>query len=154
MSLLEVDNPILHRDLIMKSIISLFLQCLLVFLFKSDSEELEEFGSIEINGSRIACAFLLHLIIKPEISASLNLIQFQIQRNKQLTSQQTRDRLLHEFWAFSMALMKLIGGMLTEYISMVIIVQSTSIDDVIKDFIALEIIANIDNIIAETVSEE
>ena len=46
--------------------------------------------------------------------------------------------------------MKLVGGLFTEFINILVIVQSSSIEDVVKDFIAFGIIAEIDNLLSDT----
>jgi hypothetical protein len=47
---------------------------------------------------------------------------------------------------------KMIGGLLCFCVNCFIMIASSSIEDVIKDYIAVEIIANIDNLMANTVS--
>jgi hypothetical protein len=56
----------------------------------------------------------------------------------------------NELMAWSCGLFKLLGGGFCEIINILIILQSESITDVIKDFIAFGIIADIDNIMAAT----
>ena len=48
--------------------------------------------------------------------------------------------------------MKLMAGLLTECTNILIIVQSTSIEDVIKDFIAFGFICEIDDLMVQTVT--
>ena len=55
--------------------------------------------------------------------------------------------------AFSIALMKLVGGYITEIMNINLICSSTTIEDVVKDFISLGIIAEIDNLMAFTVNQ-
>jgi hypothetical protein len=50
------------------------------------------------------------------------------------------------------ATFKLFGGMLCFFANCLIMVKSGSIEDVIKDYIAVEIISNIDNLMAATVT--
>lgn len=52
-----------------------------------------------------------------------------------------------------MALLKLFGGILTEFINIYIIIQSESTEDVVKDFIALGIVAEIDNLMSMSIKE-
>ena len=53
----------------------------------------------------------------------------------------------HSFFPFSVSLMKLMGGFMTEYSCVLIIVQSNNIENVIKDFIAFGFICAIDDLI-------
>ena len=48
-------------------------------------------------------------------------------------------------------MMKIIGGISTEIINMIKMGQASKIEDVVKDFIAFEIICNIDNVMATTI---
>jgi len=48
--------------------------------------------------------------------------------------------------------MKLMGGFMTEYTCILIIVQSNNIENVIKDFIAFGFICEIDDLILQTVN--
>jgi hypothetical protein len=51
---------------------------------------------------------------------------------------------------FLIALMKLLGAFLTELLNILAIISATSVDDVVKDFIAFAIIAEIDDILGKT----
>jgi hypothetical protein len=55
---------------------------------------------------------------------------------------------------YFICLAKLSGGLLTEAVNVVQIIGNSSVADVIKDYIALEIISNIDNIMVTTVQED
>ena len=54
--------------------------------------------------------------------------------------------------AFLIATMKLIGGALTEFISIAMVLHSDNIEDVVKDFIALIIITQVDDLMVLTMS--
>ena len=51
---------------------------------------------------------------------------------------------------FYIGLMKFLGGILCEFLNMYIICQSTTIVDVVKDYVAMGILAEIDNILIST----
>jgi len=53
--------------------------------------------------------------------------------------------------SFMISLMKFLGGFLTELFNIFLIIESEQITDVVKDFIALGIIAEIDNIMVLSV---
>ena len=55
-------------------------------------------------------------------------------------------------YAMLFAIFKMTGGMLCFFANCLIMLRSATIEDVIKDYIAVEIIANIDNLMAATVS--
>ena len=52
--------------------------------------------------------------------------------------------------AFSVAYMKWIGGIFTEIVNIIIIIRSESVTDIVKDFIALGIIAEIDDYVGKS----
>ena len=56
-------------------------------------------------------------------------------------------------YPWCMAVLKLGGGILTELINIYIIIQAESIEDVVKDFIALGIVAEIDNLMSLSIRE-
>jgi hypothetical protein len=56
-------------------------------------------------------------------------------------------------YAMMFALFKLIGGLLCFATNIVIMLRSTSIEDVIKDFVAVETIALVDDYMYNTVEE-
>ena len=54
-------------------------------------------------------------------------------------------------YAIMFAVMKMLGGLLCYFANICIIMRSESIEDIVKDYIAVEIISNIDNIMAQTI---
>ena len=56
------------------------------------------------------------------------------------------------FFPFLIALMKFTAGMLTEFCNIFIIVQSSNIENTIKDFIAFGFICEIDDLVLQTVN--
>lgn len=53
-------------------------------------------------------------------------------------------------YAMMFAFMKLVTGMLCFLTNIVVMLRSTSIEDVVKDFVAVAIISTIDNMMAAT----
>ena len=53
---------------------------------------------------------------------------------------------------FTCALMKFIAGMFTEIMSIIMIMNSNDISEVVKDFIAFNVIKEIDNMMVMTIS--
>ena len=80
--------------------------------------------------------------IVPEIKTSVGLMSY-ITHNPD----KFRDSSVHPYL---IALMKCLGGLITELVNVFIIVQSQTIEDVVKDFIAFGIIAEIDDLMALT----
>ena len=65
------------------------------------------------------------------------------------SSQYTSTGIMHPFLC---ALMKLVAGGFTEIMSIIMIMSSDDIADVVKDFIAFNIIKEVDNMMVMTVS--
>lgn len=86
---------------------------------------------------------LLHLVVMHEIADSINLMQFSINKYETFQTQSF-------IFPFLIAAMKLLGSFLTELLNMQRITTASSVEDVVKDFVAFIIIAEIDDIIGRT----
>ena len=84
--------------------------------------------------------------IMPEIKCALTMIKIVIYQPEVFTSKQAA------VLSFMIPIMKLIGGLFAELVNILLIVESEQITNVIKDFIALGIIAEIDDIMLKSVS--
>ena len=54
-------------------------------------------------------------------------------------------------YVFLIIMMKIFGGLQTEISNIVLMIQTETIEDIVKDFIALGIISEIDNVMMATV---
>jgi hypothetical protein len=109
-----------------------------------DLEEItDEF--VLLNGSRFICIYLLHISIIPEIKSALAMMKYIKYNSTEFNS----TGIMHPFVC---ALMKLVAGVFTEIMSVIMIMSSTDIADVVKDFIAFNVIKEIDNMMVMTVS--
>ena len=68
---------------------------------------------------------------------------------KNNSSKFTNTSLIHPF---TCSFMKFISGMFTEIMSIIMIMNSNDISEVVKDFIAFNIIKEIDNMMVMTIS--
>ena len=103
-------------------------------------------GTPSVNLTRIVCSFLLHVTILPEMTVAKNMLDFG-KRNPTAFQGQRFD------YAMMFATFKLTGGILCFLVNIVVMLRSTSIEDVIKDFVAVEIISTIDDMMAATIEE-
>ena len=62
------------------------------------------------------------------------------------------ERKSNYIYCFSLATLKLFGAFMTEAINMYKMGQASSVDDVVKDFIAFGVIAEIDDLMVETIN--
>jgi hypothetical protein len=99
---------------------------------------------LALNLAKLVTAIILHIVVMPEVSESINLMQYSINHFDKFKIQSF-------IFPFLIALMKLTGAVLTEVLSVVKINTASSVEDVVKDFIAFVIIAEIDNILVSTV---
>lgn len=99
---------------------------------------------LALNLAKLVTAIILHIVVMPEVSESINLMQYSINHFDKFKIQSF-------IFPFLIALMKLTGAFLTEVLSVVKINTASSVEDVVKDFIAFVIIAEIDNILVSTV---
>lgn len=125
-----------EKELFLKSTFSFMLQVLLTFLNYYGSGGIQSVfhGDIQINLVRLICAFLLHFSIIPEIKIGLVMMEYVM--NYPFKFQGYRS-----LFSFIISSMKITGGILCEVANLLVIVQSQSVGDVIKDFIAFEIIS-------------
>jgi hypothetical protein len=104
-------------------------------------------GEPKMNLTRILCCFLLHVTILQEMSVAKALLNFGKKNPCAFEGQRFE-------YAMMFALFKLIGGLLCFLTNIVIMLRSTSIEDVIKDFVAVETIALVDDYMYNTVEEK
>lgn len=141
----NVNNSALHRELVTRCAMCFFGQMALIALIFNESEGINGIimGTTQINSARIICAVILHLTLLPEIRQSIEMMEY-ISNN------------MDQFYGggagmpYIAALMKLISGLFTEIVCIILTIQAPSVDGVIKDFIAFGFIAEIDNIVALT----
>ena len=78
-TLLKVNNPVIHRQLEMKCFLTFFLQMLLVGLIVSEFSREDIFtGDVKLNACRYLCSICLHVSIMPEFSASFDMMRFSV----------------------------------------------------------------------------
>ena len=90
-------------------------------------------GNPSLNMSRITCAFLLHVSIVPEIKTAKEIISFT-KKNPTMFSGQRFE------YAIMIGMFKFLGGVASFAANILLCVVSQTIDDVIKDFVAVMII--------------
>jgi hypothetical protein len=95
--------------------------------------------NFDILVTRFICAFLLHIQIEKEVKISLKMIKY-------FTSH--RSRFDSGIQPFLIPFMKLCGSLFTECVNIFLICQQTTIMDCVMNFIALGVIAEIDNLYA------
>ena len=96
------------------------------------------------NAARILTCFLLHLQILPEVTSALQMLAF-VKRHP------TAFKEKRFTYPFLVCLLKLFGGYASMTANIFVVLHQPDIENVIKDYIAVNVINNIDNIMAGTV---
>lgn len=146
-ALMTSRNTVIHRELVLKAGISFMLQIILTIIVWHGSATFDkvEVAETYVNSARIIAAFLLHFAIIPEIKTALNMTQYAKMNYH-------KYRNWNATFAFMVSLWKLLGGVMCDVINMYVICLDGTIADVIKDYVAFGIIAEIDDIIFGTVT--
>merc|ERR1712216_371651 len=133
------------RVLYQKCCIAFFFQMSLVFFVAQENRGEPHFrGDYKINCTRVICSYLLHLLIMPEVRCALDMMKYT-KNNASSFADKTNNQI-----AFSVAYMKIFGGLFTEIVNIGIIITSTTVTDIVKDFIALGIISEIDDYVGKS----
>lgn len=90
------------------------------------------------------CSILLHMSIMPEVRTSIDMMWFALS-----SAEKFKDK--RNFIPYLIAIMKITGGLATEAINLLKMGQSSTVQDIVKDFIAFGIIAEIDDLIVHTI---
>lgn len=74
----QSDNPVFHKELMLKSTLTFFMQITLIFMVRHEQQGFSGIflGDVYLNSARIICCILLHLNIIPEILDGINLMRF------------------------------------------------------------------------------
>jgi hypothetical protein len=143
--MIENDDPLLHRELVLKCVLCFALQGGLIYLIFNDpmAEETSRINYLEVNLARFVAAILLHIVVMPEVTDSIKMMEYSINNYENFKTESF-------VFPFLIALMKLLGAFFTELLNLIVIISSPRVDDVVKDFIAFAIIAEIDDILGKT----
>ena len=98
-------------------------------------------GKPSLNLARLITAFLLHLTLLSEMSSAKSMLDFA-RKNPSVFEGQAFA------WPSLFAIFKLVGGLLCLFANVTILLRSETIEDVIKDYVAVHIISNVDNAMA------
>ena len=144
MKMLNSDNVNLHFQLFLKATLTFVIQVILVILIiRENGFNKIVLGDFTINTARIICGVLLHVIIMPEVRGAFKLMTVAINSKEAFRGSRSVARYT--------CLLQIIAGFATEWCNLILIVNADNVVDIVKDFIALEVIAHIDNVVFLTV---
>lgn len=140
-------------------IIQISLLCLLVYAFGTErtkeGTKLKEEGIFKdivvgdptLNMSRMICAFLLHVTIIPEIKSAKDMLSFAKKNPSKFSGQRFEYPMIF-------ATFKLLGGMFCFFCNMLLCLISDNSIDVVKDFVAVQIISCVDDLMVGAVTAD
>lgn len=112
------------------------------FYSELNKEVLIQRPQVEPQAVRLLSAFLMHLTILPEVKQAITIMKFlKYTVDEQFVS--------HRRTTFIVALMKLVSAVYCELVLILMIAQVEDIRDILKDFVALGFIVQIDNMFAK-----
>ena len=100
-------------------------------------------GTPKLNLTRLFCSFLLHILILREVQDAMQMLRFA----KKLPTRFSDQRFSYPML---IGMFKMTGGLLCFITNIFVMLRSDNIEDVVKDFVALGIIAEIDDLMAQT----
>lgn len=100
-------------------------------------------GDTELNIVRLICAFIMHIQMYPEINASLRMVQYAVNNNEHFCQGSV-------FFPLLIASLKLFGAAGAEVGNVYLIIRYTEVGQVIGGYVALAVVAKIDNLMAST----
>ena len=117
--------------------------------FFGDYSEKFPTGNTTLNASRFLCTLLLHMSIMPEIRTAISMLRFSVNVAPTHNKDYQSINFQYQFW---IAIFKFIGGFYTEYINLYKMCTACSVDNVVKDFIAFNVIVELDDIMVSMLS--
>lgn len=126
----------------MKCVLTFSFQAILIYLVSSTSDGFDGicFGDWKMNYARIIIGYLLHFALVPEIRCSLEMLRFAKNNPGRFKDSQFRHPVIISY-------MKLTTTIAVELMCVITIGSSTSVGDILADYITFGIIAEIDTIV-------
>lgn len=140
----ELFNPLHIEDLIGKCFLVFFLQIGVSSFFYWQMNVKENIQNPEFAPQcvRLMCSLLMHLFIHPELRQALSIIHFlKVTRDEKYLKGRGMN--------FIIAMMKMVSAIYCEIILIIMISHVDDISDIIKDFVALGFIVEIDDMFAK-----
>jgi len=100
-------------------------------------------GDAELNIVRLICAFIMHIQMYPEINASLRMVQYAVNNHQNFCQSSI-------FFPLLISSLKLFGAVAAEVGNVYLIIRYTNVSSVISGYVALAIVAKVDNLMAST----
>ena len=140
-------NHYKHAELMIKCFLAIIIQICIVYLrFKEAIESPAALvpGTPALNIIRLTSAFFMHIQLYPEIKVSIDMIKYSIYHQEKFKGGASLPILLASAKAF--------GAIMAELGSSYLIVRSQNVQQCLVAFLGMSIVANIDNIMANTIT--
>lgn len=159
MTFLRSDSPKKLDRIVLKCVWTFVLQFLLLALitYCYSTEKSSEgvvyigllrdvyHGDASLNMARMICAFLLHITVLPEIRSAKSMLSFAKKNITSFSDQRFSYPMMFAYF-------KLCGGFFCFFTNAFLCVYSDNIADVVKDFVAVSIISQIDDLMVGTLT--
>jgi hypothetical protein len=131
-----------------KCFLTIVIQVMIIYLRFDEAIKDQtpiENGTPELNCVKLACAFFMHLQLYPEIEISLGMIRFGVYNSERFKS--------GPFFPMVLCIVKIFGAVVAEVGSAYLLVQAPTVKLTLAFFLGMSVVANIDNIMALTVTD-
>lgn len=141
-------DPIKLGELVLKSFLAFMIQFSLIGLIAYEmrlsfgNKINYEASTASLNMARLICALLLHIQLIPEVRTAFGMMRFVITNGNDF-----KCGINNLGTPFSIAVVKFFAVFLCEILNLNLICTSESVSDIVKDFVAIGVIADIDDII-------
>ena len=142
------SDPLKLGALVLKSFLAFIIQFSLITLIayemwvKFAKDDLYEPSTASLNMTRLICALLLHVQLIPEVRTAFGMMKFVTTNAKEF-----KCGVANLGTPFLIAVVKFLAVLFCEILNLNLICASTTVVDIVKDFVAIGVIADIDDII-------
>lgn len=147
LKMVNLNDPLLHRDLMMKSVFTFAIQITLLYLIFNDPglNKLVIESHAYLDTAKVICSILLHFVMAEEIRVSIGMIRYSITHCDKFVN--CDDNFTYPFL---IAIMKLSAAIITQLVQIYKMVYTSDTESVAKDFVAFVIISHIDDIVGKS----
>ena len=143
----NVDDPLLHRDLMLKSVFTFAIQLTLLYLIyydpKLSTQQVET--NIYLDSTKVLCSILLHYVMIEEIRVSIGMMRYSITHCDKFVF--CDGSFIHPFL---ISAMKSSSAVFTQMVQLYKMLYASNTETVAKDFVAFVIISHIDDIVGKS----
>ena len=144
------NNPLLHRDLMLKSVFTFAVQLSLLYLLNVDPVQASVSiqSNIYLDTAKVLCSILLHYVMDEEIRVSIGMMRYSITHCDQFMNCDGNFT-----YPFLVATMKGSAAVFTQIVQIYKMLYVSDTETVAKDFVAFVVISQIDDIVGMSLKQ-